>query len=256
MSLLALPLGLLVGLTMGALGGGGSVMAVPVLVYLLGETPHQAGTASLLIVAVSSAAGALAHRGAAAVPWRARVGFAGTGALTAGVGSWLSRGLDGRVLLVGFAALMVLAAGAMWLAPSRGAAGGDAVAAPPLRTPRWGRAVAAGLMVGLLTGIFGVGGGFLGVPALVFAADFTMPAAIATSLMAITVNSVAALATRLPGAVVDWGVVLPFAALAVVGALLGQRGARRVSSRLLQRAFAALLVALALLVIVDQLILH
>ncbi len=266
---LALPLGLAVGLALGGLGGGGSVLAVPALVYVLHETPTQATTASLIIVAATSTAAAVDHARAGHVRWRAGFGFAASGLVAAAAGSWASKGLDPQVLLIGFGGLMLVAAGAMWRAsthepaadntpeagPGHGVPGAVAVLAPPQVTPRTRlvRTVAAGAVVGLLTGVFGVGGGFLAVPALVYAAGFTMPAAVGTSLVVIAVNSAAALATRVGTTTIAWHVVIPFAVAGVAGALVGKRAADHVSSRALQRAFALMLIALAVFVVSDQL---
>lgn len=265
---LALPLGMAVGLALGGLGGGGSVLAVPALVYVLGETPTQATTASLIIVTATSTAAAVDHARGGHVRWRAGIGFAASGLVAAAAGSWAGKGLDPQVLLIGFGGLMLIAAAAMWRASMQRPAvesgtahqmvgvgpGVVGVLARPQVTARTrlARSVAAGALVGLLTGVFGVGGGFLAVPALVYAADFAMPAAVGTSLVVIALNSVAALATRVGTTTIAWHIVIPFAVAGVAGALIGKRAADRVSSTALQRAFALMLVALAVFVVTDQ----
>lgn len=251
MPLVAAALGLAVGLVLGSLGGGGSVLAVPALVYVLGESPHEATTASLVIVVLSSLAGVVAHARAGRVKVRAGLLFGLAGLATSVLAAHFSAGLPDAVVLVGFAVVMLAAAAVMWRSAG-GRSGGDAPARPASAV----RSVVAGAGVGVLIGVFGVGGGFLAVPALVAAAGFTFADAVGTSLLVIAVNSAAALATRATGAHLDWAVIAPFALTASVAAVLGQRVAARVRAPVLQRAFAALLVLLAGWVLLDQLVLH
>lgn len=250
MPLVAAALGLAVGLVLGSLGGGGSVLAVPALVYVLGESPHEATTASLVIVVLSSLAGVVAHARAGRVKVRAGLLFGLAGLATSVLAAHYSTGLPDAVILVGFAVVMLGAAVVMWHS-----AGGRRPEAPARRASAL-RSVVAGAGVGVLIGVFGVGGGFLAVPALVAAAGFTFADAVGTSLLVIAVNSAAALATRSTGAHLDWAVIGPFALTASVAAVLGQRVASRVRAPVLQRAFAALLVLLAGWVLLDQLVLH
>ncbi len=252
MGIVAAGLGILVGLALGLLGGGGSVLAVPSLVYILGESPHEATTGSLIIIIASSLAGVAAHARAGRVQVRAGLGFGLAGLATSIISAALSKGLPETVVLVGFAGVMLAAAAMMWRSakspgngpvPGRQGAGG-------LRT------ILAGAGVGVLIGVFGVGGGFLAVPALVAVAGFTMPNAVGTSLLIIALNSSAALATRVAGSHVDWAVILPFAAAASVAAVVGQRASSRFKAATLQQTFAGLLVLLAGWVLLDQLVLH
>lgn len=261
---IALGVGLLIGITLGALGGGGSVLAVPALIYLLGQTTHQATTASLVIVGVAAIAGLVVHARAGHVRWRAGLGFGVAGVVGSALGSLLAARLPENWLLIGFAVLMAIAAVTMWRgsgsgekpapeeAPDSAGDGSEAVT----RKRSWWRVVGAGSAVGLLTGLFGVGGGFLAVPGLLFALGLDMATAVGTSLAVITLNSASALLTHLGSAAPDWGIVTPFVATAVVGTLAGQRLADRLSNTTLQRGFAALLVALAAFVLVDQLVLR
>lgn len=252
MPLVAAGLGIAVGLVLGALGGGGSVLAVPALVYVLGQSPGDATTGSLVIVVVSSLVGVVAHGRAGTVKVRAGLVFGAAGLVTSVLAAQLAKGLSDTVVLTGFAVVMLLAAGVMWRS-SRArpeGEGGPAVRASPLRS------AVAGAGVGALIGVFGVGGGFLAVPALVAAAGFTMADAVGTSLLVIAVNAGAALTTRASGSTIDWSVVAPFAIAASIAAVGGQRVAARVSAPVLQRAFAVLLVVLAGWVLVDQLVLN
>jgi uncharacterized protein len=287
---IAVPAGLLIGLSLGALGGGGSILTVPVLVYLLHQPPHAATTGSLLIVGITAVAGMLAHRRAGRVRLAPGLAFGVVGMAGAYAGTRLSAGIRPDLLLSLFAGLMLVAAAAM--ARRRGGAAGQHVPAaanlpvtheaavpddpgvpssrgaavtatldkpataartaagqPPGRTPavrRGLKVVAAATGVGLLTGFFGVGGGFVIVPALVLALGFEMPVAVGTSLLVIAINSAAALAARLGGHVhLDWPLLGVFIAAALAGTLAGNRVASRVDPSRLTAAFAVLLVAVA-----------
>ncbi len=278
-ALLASPLGFLIGLSLGALGGGGSILAVPALVYAAGQSPKEATTTSLVLVAMTALIGIVPH-------WRGgRVrlvpgllfGLAGIGGSL--LGSHWNRSVDQDVLLLAFSGLMLVAAWAMWrrnrpTAPVAVTAPGAAVSDPASATraepappadaaPRAvGAAVVntpvhldvttvvkvllAGSFVGLLTGFFGVGGGFVIVPALVLALRFSMPEAVGTSLLVITINAVIALGSRLDAGSIDWGTVIPFTVASLAGVIVGGRLAGKVDSAVLQRWFVALLVVVAL----------
>ncbi len=243
------PLGLLVGLALGALGGGGSVLAVPSLVYVLGETPHQATTASLIIVLLSSLTGLVAHARRGKVRVRAGLWFAASAIVTSSAAGYLGRGLPDPVVLGGFAVVMLVAAISMWRSSTPDARS-DAAGSHAGRR----QAVAAGAGTGVLIGIFGVGGGFLVVPALVATAGFTMTEAVGTSLLVICATSLASLSTRVVGADIEWHVVAPFALSAAAATVAGRRVSDRFSGAQLQRAFAVVLVLLGGFVLVDQVI--
>lgn len=261
MTLLGLiAVGLVIGLTMGALGGGGSVLTVPALIYLFDQSPAAATTASLAIVGISAGAGVIGHARARRVKWKAGIAFGVIGIATALVGTRLSQSVNPDLLLAGFAALLVLAAGAMLHSgpepdhdpdedgPHAAAATSSTTAVKTrisaLSQSRYLRLGGAALLVGFLTGFFGVGGGFVILPALVLALHFGMPEAVATSLLIIAVNSASGLAGRL-GDAFHWDVIAPLSAAAVLGSLAGKRVTDRASESLLQRGFAAVLVALA-----------
>ncbi len=291
---IAIPAGLLIGLSLGALGGGGSILAVPVLVYLLHQPPHAATAGSLLIVGITAAAGMIAHQRAGRVRLGPGIAFGVLGVAGAYAGTRLSASIRPDLLLSLFAGLMLAAAAAM-LRRRRGTAGRQvpAAAGPPapreaavedgpgVSSPRGGavtatldkpaaavqtparsvarqrpggtaavrqglKIVAAATGVGLLTGFFGVGGGFVIVPALVLALGFEMPVAVGTSLLVIAINSAAALAARLGGHVhLDWPLLGVFTAAALAGALAGNRVASRVDASRLTAAFTVLLIAVA-----------
>ncbi len=256
-ALLTSPLGFLIGISLGALGGGGSILAVPALVYAAGQTPTHATTTSLVLVALTALIGIVPH-------WRAHHVRFGAGTIfgLAGIGGSLlgshwNKAADPDVLLLAFAALMLIAAYGMWhrltttpppavvLARSVGAAAAPAATSVHIDPLTIAKVAVAGTTVGLLTGFFGVGGGFVIVPALVLALGFTMPEAIGTSLLVITINSAAALTTRLHAGSIEWGTVIPFTIASLLGVVAGSRLAHTRDSRLLQRWFIALLVIVA-----------
>lgn len=252
---LALLAGAVVGLSLGALGGGGSVLAIPALIYLLHLPPAQAGTAALLIVAATSVTGVLAHARAGTVRWGAGAAFAAAGLPVAAVTGALAGRVPQPVLTAAFA---VLAGAASWrmLRTSRAGCGpgadADADADGSAGPVRPGGAALAGAGLGGVTGLLGVGGGFLAVPALVTVLGFAMPQAVGTSLLVISANALAALTTRLPGVEgLPWGLVAPFLAAAVLGAWDGKRLAAKVPAHLLQRVFAVLLLAVAVFMLAD-----
>jgi uncharacterized membrane protein YfcA len=241
--ILALTAGAVIGLALGALGGGGSVLAVPALIYLLGFTPVAATTASLVIVAVTSATAMSAHARDGNVRWRTGLLFA-----AAGIGpAMLGGALAGRIPAAALTAAFAVVAGAAALRMLRTRQHADTMV--PVRP---GRAAAAGAGLGAVTGVLGVGGGFLAVPALVSVLGMRMRNAVGTSLLVITVNSLAALAAR-AGTVdgLDWSVVGPFAGAAILGAWDGKRLATKVSGGTLQRIFALVLLAVAAFMLID-----
>ncbi|MET7800445.1 TSUP family transporter [Streptomyces decoyicus] len=358
----ALPCGLLIGVLLGALGGGGSVLAVPALVYLLGQSPHEATAGALIVVTVGAVTGMVCHARAGRVRWAAGAAFGALGTAGSYLGSRWSAALDPAVLMAAFAGLLLvvaamlllrvlrerrMAAGARPLrVPMETAFSGDLTGPVPLRdpaeqvpsrplrdpeepvpvrdperdaplrdsegfaplrdatepvplrdltqpmplpdtpepasfrdtpdpAPSRGRAAPApaphpqprpahplrssgparptrpvrfavtASAVGLLTGFFGVGGGFVVVPALTLVLGLEMPAAIGTSLLVILINSLTALGTRAGTGALDWPLLAGFAACAAVGSHLGNRLTTRLRPQTLTTAFACLVTVLA-----------
>jgi len=271
-ALLASPLGFLIGLSLGALGGGGSILAVPALVYGAGQTSKQATTTSLILVGITSIIGIVPH-------WRAgRVrllagsvfGLAGVGGSL--VGSRWNKAVDPDVLLLAFSGLMMIAAFAMWRRTRATPVGtAEELAEIDLLLPEFAdpelvdipainvssssirvtpktilNVMVAGTFVGVLTGFFGVGGGFVIVPALVLALGFSMPEAVGTSLLVIAINSATALASRLQGGTIEWAVIAPFLIASLLGLGVGTRLAGTRDPKVLQVWFVYLLVGVAL----------
>ena len=248
MLLLAIPFGLAIGLAVGTLGGGGSVLAVPVLVYVLDQTVPEATTASLVVVAAGAVAGGLSHARAGRVCWRHAGSFTAAAVPGIALGTLAAEAISGPLLLAGFALIMLAAAHATWRKandrkpePDGTWEGGGAC--PPLRLPR---DLVAGAAVGLVTGFFGVGGGFLIVPTLAIALAFTMRTAVGTSMVIITATSLLGLAAHLlAGRSVEVDVTAALTVACVAGALGGAAIAGRIPQRALGRGFALMVVAVA-----------
>lgn len=255
-ALLPLLFGAAIGLSLGAIGGGGSILTVPILVYVIGQEAHAATATSLAVVGATSLAGAIPHWRAGRVSLATALPFGLAGIGGAFVGAWMNHLVPGRLILGLFGILMLLVAARMIVAsrlplPVRG---GAAVVTAGGDWERWLRVAVAGLTVGLLTGFFGVGGGFLIVPALVLVLGFGMRSAVGTSLVVIAINSASGLLAHLRYGGIDVGLSLLFVVGGVVGALLGAAVAGRVDERRLQRWFAALVVAVGIWLIVSNFI--
>lgn len=238
---LALGLIALVGLSLGLLGGGGSILAVPVLVYVAHIAPADAITLSLLVVGATSAIGSIAHARAGSVDWRTALSFGGAGILTAFAGGRLTRLVSSRTLLVGFALIMI-AVGAWMLLRGRRRRTAAIAAPSPAHAARPWRALLAGAAVGGVTGFFGVGGGFLIVPALLAFTALDMRRAVGTSLVVIAINSAAALLGHLTTERPDALLAVAFTVLSVGGALVGARLGRAIAAEKLRATFAAFVV--------------
>ncbi|MFJ9197901.1 sulfite exporter TauE/SafE family protein [Streptomyces flaveolus] len=245
----ALVAGAVAGLALGGLGGGGSVLAVPALIYLLHFGPADATTAGLVIVTLTSATALSGHARDGNVAWRTGLLFAAAGVVPAMLAGVLADRVPATALVVAFSVVAALAAARMLRSPATDPSGRPG---PPVRPAKAG-AVGAGL--GAVTGFLGVGGGFLAVPALVGVLGLAMRRAVGTSLLVITVNSLAALGARAgTGMHLDWAVVGPFTAAAVLGAWDGKRLAGKVRGRTLQTLFAYVLLAVALFMLADALV--
>lgn len=258
----ALALGVLIGLSLGALGGGGSILTVPALVFVLGLTAQQATAGSLVIVGITAAIASVGHARVGNTRWGRGMTLALVGVPASILGSKLNRDVNPDVLLLAFAGLMVVAAVGMLLraqpgpppaTPDQSEAGSRStvlrtceqrtIAPPAIATAV--RILAVGLGIGFLTGFLGVGGGFLIVPVLVVLLRYDMPVAVGTSLLVIALNSAVALIARLGHGGLVWHVVVPFTLAAVAGSLGGKRLADRIDPASLTRAFAVLLLAVA-----------
>ncbi|MEU5225397.1 sulfite exporter TauE/SafE family protein [Streptomyces toyocaensis] len=243
---LVLVLALLVGVSLGLLGGGGSILTVPLLVYVAGMDAKEAIATSLFVVGVTSAVGMINHARGGRVRWRTGVLFGAAGMAGAYTGGLIGGHIPDAVLLIAFAVMMIVTAAAML----RGRRGVD-----PDRAHRQlpvGRVLLDGAAVGLATGLVGAGGGFLVVPALALLGGLPMPVAIGTSLLVIAMKSAAGFAGYLSSVQIDWTLTLAVTGFAVVGSYVGARLAGRVPAHVLSRLFAWFVLAMGTFVLVQQ----
>jgi len=243
---LELAVGFGIGLSLGLLGGGGSLLTVPALVYLVGQTPQAALTTSLAIVGTNSLMGAFMHRAQGTMNWKVAFLFGGAGMLT----SYLSVSVSSRwapeVLLIIFALLMLVIGSLLFIRRHRETA--MTYSAKSL----W-LVLASGAGVGTLTGVLGVGGGFLIVPALVMLVGLPVQMAVGTSLAVIAMNSLAGFLGHIGLGSFDLFLTLIFASAGLVGTFAGTKLSSRISSAKLQKAFAGLVIALAAFLLYDNL---
>lgn len=248
---LALSLSLLIGVALGLLGGGGSILTVPILVFGLGMEAKEAIATSLLVVAVTSSAALAGHARRGLVDFRTGLVFGVAGMGGAFLGGRLASFVPGTVLLLGFAGMMLATAFAMLRSRDPADATGSSLG-PPAELPVV-RAVLHGSVVGVLTGLVGAGGGFLIVPALVLLGRMPMRSAVATSLLVIALKSFAGFAGYVGHVSVDWRLAGLLTSAAVAGSVLGSLLSERIPQRALRRAFAWFAIAMALFVITEQL---
>jgi uncharacterized protein len=243
MNLLALPLAMLIGVSLGLLGGGGSTLAVPVLVYVARLPVKPAIATSLLVVGAAALMGAVRHFRAGNVDGRAALLFGTISMACAYGGARLAVFVSDSVQLVAFALIMFIVAVSM-LRP-RAPRGSES---RPSLLP----VAAAAAVVGVLTGIVGVGGGFLIVPALVLFAALGMKRAIGTSLVVISANCAAGFLGYVGKVAIDWGIAALFVALAVAGVFIGTALAGRTNELALRKGFAVFLLLVAVLILVER----
>jgi hypothetical protein len=237
---------LAVGLVLGLLGSGGSILTVPVLVYLVGEPNKLAIAESLGIVTLISLVGAMpfAYRGQ--VDWRSVGLFGAPGMAGAYLGAYLSKFMPGTLQLAIFAAVMLLAAMMMFRRTVPGSRE-DGVRA-------YWKVMLDGLGVGVLTGLVGVGGGFLIVPALVLLGGLPMHLAIGTSLFIISIKSISGFVKYIDvlgeaGLSIHWDLVLIFSLIGIVGSFVGGRIGAYVPQARLKRGFAVFLVLMGIIIL-------
>ena len=226
-----------IGLSLGLIGGGGSIVTVPILVYVLHVPPHRAIGMSLAVVGATALVSVFLHHRNRAVAWRTGIVFAAGGTVSSYLASKLTRLVSPPVLMLLFAGLMLVVATIMLTRPHR-AEGRHAPSVP--------RELAAGFGVGILTGFLGVGGGFLIVPALVMFGGLGMKAAVGTSLFVISINCAAGFLGHLTQGGFDLKLTALVTAMALGGAVLGSHLAHHVHHAALRRIFAWFVVAVAL----------
>jgi len=248
---LGLASGSLVGFSLGLVGGGGSILAVPLLIYLVGVSdPHVAIGTSAIAVAANAAANLVNHARAGNVKWRCASVFSLAGAAGAFLGSTLGKIVEGQKLLALFAVVMMIV-GALML-KGRSGAGEPSVRLNRENLPKL---LASGLIAGALSGFFGIGGGFLIVPALIVATGMPILYAVGSSLVAVTAFGLTTAANYALSGFVDWSLAALFIAGGVLGGLLGARSANSLAGRkgALNTVFAALIFAVAIYMLVRSL---
>jgi uncharacterized protein len=243
---LGFALALVIGLSLGLLGGGGSILTVPVIHYVFGVPAHDAIAMSLVVVGMTSIAALIPHARAGRVHWRHALTFGGASMASAYVGGRVGALLPADVLIAAFAVLMLVAGVAMLLR-SRG------TGFVCVQKTGVARVVAIGLGVGLITGTLGAGGGFVIVPALTLFGGLAMREAVATSLFVIAGNSLAGLAGTLQHASFDSKLALAVTGFAIAGSFIGTRIGKHISVRMLQRSFGWFVIAVGILVLAREL---
>lgn len=244
-------LGFAIGLMLGFLGGGGSILTVPALVYLVGQSPQAAVSTSLIIVGSNAAVGALIRNRHGRIMheqllnWRIALIFGGVGMLTAYWAADLSQNFSSTTLMILFALLMMVV-GIYMLFSSNGQQLESI-------TRGWVVTVVSGAGVGLLTGFLGVGGGFLIVPALVMLVGLPIHQAVGTSLVIIAMNSLAGLLGHLTGTMPDMQIIAVFVSTGIIGVLAGTRLGRVVKPDHLRSSFAVMVLLLAIFLLFDNL---
>lgn len=246
MIVVVLALSLLIGVALGLLGGGGSILTLPILTYVAGIETKAAIASSLLVVAVTSGAGVIAHARAGRVRWRTGLVFGAAGMVGAFGGGRLAAYISGQFLMIAFA-LMMLATAVAMLRGRR-----ETTAPAPTELPI-AKVLLEGVIVGVVTGIVGAGGGFLVVPALVLLGGLRMEQAVGTSLVVITMKSFAGFAGHLGHVEIDWPITLAVTAAAVVGSFAGGALAGRIPPAALRKGFGGFVLIMAALVLLQEL---
>jgi len=248
---LGLASGALVGFSLGLIGGGGSILAVPLMVYVVGVADaHVAIGTSAIAVAVNAALNLSNHARGGTVWWSCALSFAAAGIVGAFIGSIFGKMLDGNKLLALFALLMLLIAVLMLRTRSR-----PALPETPMNRDNMPAIVGLGLATGTLSGFFSIGGGFLIVPALMLATGMPIISAVGSSLVAVTAFGLTTAASYAWSGMISWGLAGLFIAGGLIGGLIGTRSAQILSKRrgALNTVFAAVIIAVAVYMLVRNL---
>jgi uncharacterized membrane protein YfcA len=247
-------LSVLIGLALGLLGGGGSILTVPILVYAVHLEPKTAIATSLLVVGVTSLVAVIPHARAGRVQWRTAAVFGGTGMIGAYAGGRFAAYLPPSLLLLGFAAMMLATGWAMIRGrqqrPAAAVASGQSC---PSGTCAPARSALHGLIVGAVTGMVGAGGGFLVVPALALLGGLSMPVAVGTSLLVIAIKSLAGFLGHLGHVDVPWAIALVVTSTATAGAFVGSRLVSRLPAAILRQIFGWVVLVMAVFLVARQL---
>lgn len=238
MNVLGVSLSLLVGVSLGLLGGGGSILTLPILMYAFGMEEKEAIATSLVVVGVTSASAVISHARAGNVQWRTGLLFAAAGSVGAFLGGYLADYIPGPLLVDGFLLMMFGTAIAMF----RGRKAVEAHEGPlPVA-----KILLEGLVVGLVTGLVGAGGGFLVVPALALLGGLPMQKAIGTSLLVIAIKSLFGYLGHATHVSIDPIITLEVSAAAIVGSFAGGMLAPNVPAVALRKGFGAFVMIMAI----------
>ncbi len=236
---LTLVLALVVGVVVGILGSGGTVMSVPLLAYVAGMDPKQAIATAHLVVAVTSAVTIIPFLRAGRIQWRTGALLGGAGFVGAYIGGLLAHFFSGEILLIGFAG-MVIVTGAAMLRPRKRIVDGEGHRPLPMVI-----LILGGLAIGLVSGLVGAGGGVFVVPFLTLVGGVSITYAVGTSLLVVTLNSFAGLGGYLAHVHIDAKLATAFTVVTVIGGQIGARLHARVDPSLLRRAFGFLALTIA-----------
>lgn len=246
MVILGYVLALLVGLSLGLLGGGGSILTVPILNYVMGMDAQEAIASSLVVVALTSLVGLIPHWRLKRVSFTVGLPFGLASMAGAFVGGWSAQFLPGYVLMILFAMIMLSTSSTMIR--------GKKKTEQQTPTPKLWVSALLGVVVGAVTGLVGAGGGFLIVPALVLFGGLPIHLAIGTSLLTIVMKNAAALGGHLVAVSINWPVTLTFTAIAIVGAFFGARLVSRISPTSLQKGFGWFVFVMGFVVIGTEIV--
>lgn len=249
----ALLSGALIGFVLALVGGGGSILAVPLLVYFVGVgQPHMAIGTAAVAVALNAATGLAGHARAGNVRWACAASFALAGVIGAALGAEAGKAFDGDKLLALFGLLMVVV-GALMLRKRAGGENPDVRMTRETARPLLGRIIPTGLGVGLMAGFFGIGGGFLIVPGLVFATAMPISLAIGSSLLVVTALGATTTASYALSGLVDWVLIGWMLAGGIAGTLLGRMAGKRLAGRkrMLEIGFAVMVIAIGVGIVAE-----
>lgn len=244
MMFVAVGFALLIGVSLGLLGGGGSILTLPILKYVIGQEAHVAVASSLFVVGVTSLFALIPHARAGRVRWSTGVLFGGASMLGAFLAGKLARHIPPGILLVLFAVMMVVTAVAMLRGRKDHAPSDRPIAVP--------KVLLEGLVVGGVTGLVGAGGGFLVVPALVLLGGLPMNVAVGTSLLVLAMKSFAGFAGHASAVTIDWPILLAVAGAALVGSFGGAWAAGRVAQDKLRRAFGWFVIVMGVFMLAQE----
>jgi uncharacterized protein len=235
----------IIGILLGLLGGGGSILTLPMLVYVVKLDPKEAIASSLFVVGATSLVGVVAHARAGRVVWRVGALFGTAGMAGAYLGGRLAHYVPSTILLVLFAAMMLLTSMAMLRTRKQGST--------ETRDVAIGKALVLGFFVGSISGLVGAGGGFLVVPALSILGGLPMPRAVATSLLVITMQSLSGFMGHVAHVALHWPLLGLVTSVSIAGSLVGARLAKRANPDTLRKSFGWLVLAMGVFLLGKQL---